>query len=219
LILPHSDAAGFVLAGGQSTRMGADKALMQFAGQPLVTHALRILRDAGVATSIAGARSDLSSYAPVIEDASMGLGPLSGVCAALSSTMAQWAVFVPVDLPLLPSSLVRYLLFHAQVTGSPVTIASVSGFPQTFPAVILRDAQPILERELQAGRLGCYAAYLASASTLGRAISVLPVEVVVQAGQVLDQEGLPPSRWFANLNSPRDLERAVALRPFSHRVI
>ena len=217
--LPPSDAAGFVLAGGQSSRMGADKALVHFAGQPLIAHALRVLRDAGLDTAIAGAASDLSAYAPVIADASPGLGPLSGICAAMTSSAAQWAVFVSVDLPLLPASLVRHLVFHAQVTGSPVTIASVNGFPQTFPAVIHRDTRATLKRELQAGRLGCYAAYLASASELGGAISVLPVELLVQPGQVVDQDGLPPARWFSNVNSSRDLDRAAAHRVASHRVI
>ena len=217
--LPPPCAAGFVLAGGQSSRMGADKALVQFAAQPLISHALRVLRDAGLDTAIAGAASNLSAYAPVIADASPGLGPLSGICAAMSSTAAEWTVFVSVDLPLLPASLVRHLVFHAQVTGSPVTIPSVNGFPQTFPAVIHRDSGPTLKRELQAGRLGCYAAYLASASALGRAISVLPVELLVQPGQVLDQDGLPPARWFSNINSPRDLDRVAAYRVASHRVI
>src|SRR6266702_3729720 len=213
-----TDAVGFVLAGGQSSRMGADKALVQFGGQPLIAHALRILRDAGLASAIAGARSDLSAYAPVIPDESPGLGPLGGICAALSATCAQWAVFISVDLPLLPASLIRCLLFHAQITESPITIASINGFPQTFPAVIRHEARPTLEQELQSGRLGCYAAYQASASQLGRETSVLPVEVLVQCGQVSDPDGLEPPRWFSNVNSPVDLARAAARRVTPHRV-
>ena len=105
------EAVGFVLAGGQSSRMGQDKALLLFAGRPLVAHALSIFSRAGIAASIAGVRSSartaLEAFAPVVEDAEPGLGPLAGICAALASTSARYAVFLPVDLPLLPSRAYR----------------------------------------------------------------------------------------------------------------
>ena len=111
------DTVGFVLAGGQSSRMGADKALIQLAGRPLIAHAIRILRQAGLDASIAGARSSLSAFAPVIQDTHPDRGPLAGICSALASTSARYAVFLPVDLPLLPPSLVSFLLHHARVAG------------------------------------------------------------------------------------------------------
>jgi len=129
---PGATTEGFVLAGGQSTRMGVDKALVHLRGRPLVEHALEILRGAGLAASIAGARSTLSAFAAVVEDVEAGKGPLGGICAALASTSAQRAVFVPVDLPLLPSSLVAYLVRHAEITGRAVTLASVAGLPRHF---------------------------------------------------------------------------------------
>ena len=105
----NPDAAGFVLAGGRSSRMGADKALVQFAGQPLVAHALEILREAGLSASDRwGSPQRLcAAFAPVVEDLDPDLGPLGGICAALASTSAHAGrFFLPVDLPLLPASLV-----------------------------------------------------------------------------------------------------------------
>lgn len=202
------NAAGFVLAGGRSSRMGEDKALIKFAGRPLVVHALAILRQAGLTAKIAGARSSLSAFAPVVEDAEADLGPLCGICAALTSMASRWAVFVPVDLPLLPASLIRFLLKHAEITGRPVTVPSVNGFTQTFPAVVDRAALPALRRELDAGRLGCFSAFQAAADHHGELMTVLPVEMVVQSGQVAHLDGLPAARWFLNVNAPADLRRA-----------
>jgi molybdopterin-guanine dinucleotide biosynthesis protein A len=214
------DAVGFVLAGGQSSRMGRDKALLEFAGRPLIARALDIFQEAGIAAMIAGAassaRASLQIFAPVVEDASPGLGPLSGICAALSATSARYAVFLPVDLPLLPASLLVYLLRSACITRNAVTVCSVSGFTQTFPAVLDRAALPALRNELDSQRNGCFFAFQAASVATGQSISNIAVELLAQTGEVSDPLGLPPIRWFLNLNTPDDLRRAEALR-ITHR--
>ena len=208
---PEPEAAGFVLAGGQSSRMGRDKALLLFGGKPLVENALSILRQAGLPASIAGARFPLASFAPVVKDLVLGLGPLGGVCTALASTSAQHAVFLPVDLPLLPASLLVFLLHHARMTGRAVTVPAVNGFAQTFPAVLKRAVLPMLKAELDAGRGGCFSAFQAAAASLGEPMSVVAAELLAQAGQAGHPDGVPVARWFLNVNTPADLERAEAL--------
>lgn len=203
----ESHAAGFVLAGGRSTRMGTDKAQLPFHGQPLAVHALATLRQANLAPSIAGGHPSLAALAPLIEDP-LGLGPLSGICAALASTTSTFSIFIPVDLPLLPPSLITYLLHHAEVTQSPITLTSVTGFPQTFPAVIHHSALPVLEKELEARRLGCFSAFQAAAATLAAPLSVVPVEFLIQCGQIAHPTSLPAAWWFLNINTPADLARA-----------
>jgi molybdopterin-guanine dinucleotide biosynthesis protein A len=195
-------AEGFVLAGGRSSRMGRDKALVELAGKPLVAWALEVLRGAGLTARIAGARADLSAYAEVIPDEAEEEGPLAGVCAALRAARAVWAVFVPVDLPLIPASLIRLLIEHARVTGSAVTVPSLNGFAQTFPAVVRRDALAVLSAELNAGRAGAFAAF-ASAG-----VRVVPVEMVAQVRGELEW---PAYRWFWNVNTPVELEKVESL--------
>ena len=216
---PDTEAAGFILAGGQSSRMGQDKALLLFAGQPLVAHALSIFSRAGIAASIAGARSSartaLEVFAPVVEDAEPGLGPLAGICAALASTSARYAVFLPVDLPLLPSALITYLIHHAGITGQAVTVPSVAGFDQTFPVVLDSAVLPTLKATLKASRdgksSGCFSAFNAAAASLGQSVNRVAVELLAQSGQVTHPLGLPPVRWFLNLNTPGDVAQAEAL--------
>jgi molybdopterin-guanine dinucleotide biosynthesis protein A len=210
------DAAGFVLAGGQSRRMGAEKSLVEIGGRPLIAHAVGILAAAGLPVFIAGAREEarsrLEPYAPVIPDHEPGLGPLGGICTALAATTAEYGVFLPVDVPLLPSSLVAYLIRHAAISEAAVTLASVNGFAQTFPAVISRRALAALERELEGRRLGCLASFEAAAVELGESMSVIAAEVLVQAGQVSHPEALPVVRWFLNLNTEQDLRLASSRR-------
>jgi molybdenum cofactor guanylyltransferase len=198
--------------------MGADKAQALLNGQPLLAHALRILREAGLPASVAGGQPSLAAFAPLVPDGQPGRGPLSGICSALASTSALWAVFVSVDLPLLPSSLLGCLLQHAKIAGSPITTPSINGFAQTFPAVISRTALPMLKEELDSGRGGCYSAFQVAAARLGQPISVLPVETLVQCGQITHPGGLPATRWFLNVNTAADLRRAAVHQSPAHRV-
>jgi molybdopterin-guanine dinucleotide biosynthesis protein A len=218
LPLPPAAADGFILAGGRSSRMGHDKALTLLAGRPLVQHAASLLRSAGLEPRIAGAQSDLSSFAPTLPDdpAQSGLGPLSGICSALANTSSPFAIFLPVDLPLLPASLIVYLLHHATITRSAITVASVAGFTQTFPAVIDLAALTSLQWSLNSDDRNALRGFRAAADLLTRPFSVLPVELLLQAGQVSSRQDLPPDLWFLNVNAPQDLSRAEALLAGRH---
>ena len=69
---------GFILAGGRSTRMGSDKALLNYAGRPLIAHAVAVLQDAGLTPHILGTRPDLAGYA--------AMNPLSAYAQMASRT-------------------------------------------------------------------------------------------------------------------------------------
>ena len=211
--LRNSEAEGFVLAGGRSSRMERDKALVQLWGQSLIQLSLGIFRDAGLDAHIAGSRSDLSEFAPVIPDRpeDSGLGPLAGICSALSMCRRRFGVFLPVDLPLIPASLIEYLLDHAVVTGAAVTMVSVAGFVETFPAIIDRAATGLLRDSLRSGDRNCLRTLRAAGNALPGGISVLQVELLVQPGQVSHPRGLHASQWFLNVNSPADLRQLSAL--------
>jgi molybdopterin-guanine dinucleotide biosynthesis protein A len=199
--------------------MGADKALVEFRGRPLISHALDIVRAAGLPAFIAGARSSLESFATVVPDSGTGKGPLDGICAALdslklssSAPQVQRAVFLPVDLPFLLPSLLSYMLHHVRITGLAVTLPSVNGFVQTFPVILSCDALPVLERELDRGHGGCLSAFRLVAAARGEPVSVLPVEVLVQSRKITHPAALPAAGWFFNVNTPADLNRASAIR-------
>jgi molybdenum cofactor guanylyltransferase len=205
------EAAGFVLAGGLSSRMGQDKSMVLLDGQPMIAYPLAALRQAALPASISGGQPSLAAFAPLIEDTHPGLGPLAGICSSLASTAARRAVFLSVDAPLIPASLVSVFVRHAAITSAVITVPSINGFAQTFPAVLDRAALPALERELASGRLGCFRAFQAAANSFHQTVAVLPVELLVQAGQIANPLGLPATWWFLNANTPGDLRRAQIL--------
>src|ERR1700746_781805 len=129
MVAADTSAEGFVLAGGRSTRMGQDKALLQWAGRTLLERALDKLRTLPLAAAprIAGARSDLSSHAGVVADLHPGCGPLSGIEAALAARTRPLNVFLPVDTPLLPAQFLFWRLQRAETTGALMTIPRING--------------------------------------------------------------------------------------------
>lgn len=202
------DAAGFVLAGGRSSRMGSDKALLELCGQPLVALAVTCLCAADLEVSIAGSKSALERFAPVIEDADPDRGPLGGICTALAATTKRWAVFLPVDMPFLPPVLIRWLFDCVQEGDAAAGVCSLEGRAETFPAVVDRDVLPVLREELENGRGSCIAGFRAAAAALHRPMLTLPVEGAIASGTVEILRGATPERWFLNVNTQEDLRRA-----------
>ncbi len=192
--------------------MGADKATVEFDGLSLIEHAIGLLRQAGLPVLIAGDRPDLQNFAPTVDDLGSSRGPLGGICGAWQVTSVPRAVFVTVDLPLLPAELIGVMQEIAQVTGHAVVLPSVNGFVQTFPAVLNRATLPALKAELAAGRGGCFSAFRAAADALGQQVHIVQTEELVQAGQLTHPDGLPVTRWFFNINSVADLARARTFR-------
>jgi molybdopterin-guanine dinucleotide biosynthesis protein A len=111
-----------------------------------------------------------------------------------------------VDLPLIPASLIRYLTHFAAVTESAVTMVSVAGFVQTFPAVIDCAALAGLHDRLDSGDRNCLRAFQSVADVLQSGFAALPIEGLVQSGQVSHSSGLHPRQWFLNVNSPADVK-------------
>ncbi|WP_413614802.1 molybdenum cofactor guanylyltransferase [Halomonas cupida] len=139
---------GLVLAGGQGQRMGGvDKGLVEFAGAPLVSWAIRCLRP-HVGEVLVSANRHLEQYAAVadrvVEDIEAGFhGPLMGIYSGLRAARSEWVVIVPCDSPLLPDDLVARL---ARVVEAGADIAIADDGERRHPVVaMMRQA---LHRDL-----------------------------------------------------------------------
>jgi molybdopterin-guanine dinucleotide biosynthesis protein A len=175
------------------------------AGRPLIAHALGLFSAAGIPASIAGARSDLSAFASVVSDIHPDCGPLSGVASALAATSRVWNLFLPVDLPLMPPSLLRCLVDRAELTGAAVTATRLNGRVQPFPVVLCRNAQPLVAERVASGLLACHAAWEGIAAAFGSSIEAVAVEYLAQCGQCSPPHALPAALWFRSANTPADL--------------
>lgn len=102
-----AEFTGVVLAGGRSSRMGRDKALLDWQGRPLIEHMMALLREAGAReVVVSGDRPDYRG----IPDASPGGGPLIGLLSVADALPEGELLVVPVDMPRLPVALLRRLM-------------------------------------------------------------------------------------------------------------
>ncbi|MGA3027852.1 MAG: molybdenum cofactor guanylyltransferase [Bryobacteraceae bacterium] len=146
--------AGFVLAGGRSSRMGRDKALIRHWGVPLVVRAAAAVADAAGSVTILGDPGLYGRFGwPILADAAPDLGPIGGLLTALEHTGAEWNVLVACDMPELSSDLLRQLLRKTvRARGRCVAPVTGDGF-EPLCAVYRRSALPEVRSAIAAGRL------------------------------------------------------------------
>ncbi|MGA7157020.1 MAG: molybdenum cofactor guanylyltransferase [Acidobacteriaceae bacterium] len=190
---------GFVLAGGKSSRMGVDKALLRFCGRPMVEIALEKLRGFCAEVGIAGNRADLGEFAPVVREERVDVGPAAGIEAGLKAAREEWVMFVPVDVPLVPEELLRRWV--EMTLGMNGLSASNLYFDRDQPAFCM------LQR-------GCVERFSEALNGGERRLGMLLERASEGFRWVFDMDELygdsvPGSeRWFANVNTPEELAAA-----------
>ncbi len=109
--MDRQNIAGVVLAGGRSSRMGQDKALLDYNGRPLLDHMTGLLRSAGLADIYVSGDFEGYRCIPDTEPYSGPSGAIRDVLAALKSY--DGILFVPVDMPFLTPEVLEGLLSHS----------------------------------------------------------------------------------------------------------
>lgn len=104
-----SPFSAIILAGGQSSRMGRDKALLRWHGLPLWQYQQQLLKQLGCDDIL------LSHPHLGIADQHPDFGPLSGLQALVPLCQHAHILVLPVDMPLLTPMLLEYLLQQAEL--------------------------------------------------------------------------------------------------------
>jgi molybdopterin-guanine dinucleotide biosynthesis protein A len=154
-----SSAAGIVLAGGRSSRMGTPKAALEWHGSTLLRRTVAILGRAtgGPVIVVRAAGQDLPelpAHVDVVDDPREGLGPVQGLAAGLAAIAgrAEVAFVCSTDLPFLHPAFVRRVLLAAG-DGADVGLPVARGYPQPLAAAYAAALAPVAERLAACGRL------------------------------------------------------------------
>jgi molybdopterin-guanine dinucleotide biosynthesis protein A len=194
-----AELEGFILAGGASSRMGADKAALALGGETFVARIRRALLSVVARTSVVSSRAEHAALGlPVIRDVHQGAGALGGIHAALASCRAPWAFVVSCDLPFVTGGLLARLASFAAEDMDAVAPVQADGRPQPLCALYaVATCLPAAERLLNAGELRP---------------RVLLRELRTRWVAHAELADLPGAElFFTNVNTREDYERAKAM--------
>ncbi len=186
-----------VLAGGQSHRMGRDKAFLPVGGRPVIERVIeRVAPLSDDVLLIANAHAPYRHLsARLVGDVYLGKGSLGGIYTALQAARYNHCLVFACDMPFLDVGLLRYLIGLAP--GYDVVIPRVEEFPETLHAVYGKRCLEPTQRRLLAGQLKIVGFF---------------DEVRVRYVERDDVARFDPQfRSFMNMNTPADWERLQQL--------
>jgi molybdopterin-guanine dinucleotide biosynthesis protein A len=142
-----------ILAGGASTRMGRDKAWLDWQGQSFLVHAVRRVQAAGAGEIFISGRPGMDYSAlqlPVLVDLEPNLGPLGGIERGLAAAASPLVLFSAVDMPHLTTEFLAQLISHCEPNLGCVPM--LPGGWEPLVAVYPTRAHPIVTDLLAEGR-------------------------------------------------------------------
>ena len=197
--------SGILLAGGRSTRMGKDKALLPLPGNQdhsFVDHLASLLalscREVLLVVRDSAQALEYEALVPggvrILVDVIPGNGPLMGLYTGLKAMhpFSSHGLVLAVDMPFVQPALISFLL--SQPLTEALLIPRVEQKPQVLLAVYPRTALPSVEACLQEGR-----------RDLRSLLAVCTVRYLEEAQlRAVD----PQLRSFVNVNTPEEFQRS-----------
>lgn len=184
-----------ILAGGRSSRMGTPKALLPFAGEPLIVQIARRLKPLFPEIVVVAAPGQPLPALPgrIVHDEDAYQGPVGGIYYGLRAIADDFAFVTSCDAPFASTALILELLRLR--TGHDVVVPRWEGRLQPLFAVYRTTVLPALEEQLRAGELR-------------------PVSLFEKVRtHIVDDEHLrrfdPDGNSFINMNTPGDYAAAL----------
>ncbi len=147
----RSDITGIILAGGKSSRMGTDKAMLLHKGKSFLENTISSLNEVSHDILISANQEYYHDYGyPVVPDNYPGIGPLAGIEACLNFSKTRINVFAPCDTPFLNAALFKSLIQHIENCDAVVPI-SADGKIEPLMAYYSKDILPKIRLQIENG--------------------------------------------------------------------
>ncbi|KJR99946.1 MAG: hypothetical protein VR68_07800 [Peptococcaceae bacterium BRH_c4a] len=190
--------SGIILAGGKSSRMGKNKALLEIDGLTLIERVAAIMSGVCSEIIIAGDSSgtlNKTGYRSV-PDIYPGCGPLSGIHAGLSAARNQYSFIIACDMPFVDEKLMRKIIDQAEDSYEAVILKTGKFYEPLFSLYgkgYVRAAEASIEK-------GVYKVTASLSLVRWKTVSV-------------DVDEMPDlGKCLLNINTPGEYEKARKIK-------
>lgn len=146
----NSEVTGIILAGGQSKRMGTNKAFVRLNGKPLIDYALDALNKVTPNVILSAGTESLNyKNLPAVKDVFPGCGPMGGIYSALRFSNTELNLVLSCDMPFISADMLNFLVEKATEYKSDVTLPiDEEGYFQPLCAVYRKSMIPCFEQAI-----------------------------------------------------------------------
>ena len=187
------DCTAIVMAGGDSRRMGTDKAGLLLDGQTLLQSVIATMQQLFPQVMVSVRQPRAGIDLPQVCDEQPDGGPLAGLAASLGQITTPWAFMVACDMPFVVPEVVELLAGYRLQHQAVVPV--VHGHPQPLAAFYAASCLAPLRASLAAQQKG-----------LRGVLKQMDVRYVGEAEML---EADPHLRSFFDLDTPQDIEAAM----------
>lgn len=180
-----------VLAGGRSSRMGRDKALLEVDGVPLWRRQRDVLRAAGAVRVHLSARpeqawtSGVAGFARIISDSFPGLGPVGGIFSTLGRPKQGHVAYLAIDMPRMsPAWFVKLAGLCAPGVG---VVGKLGRHYEPLAAIYPREMLPLVTAMIASREYSLQ--HMVDAAVTSGELKVIAIEPAEKV-------------WFENWNEP-----------------
>ncbi len=145
-----TDISGFILAGGKSSRLGTDKALLLVQDEPLMIRMKKLIDPFCKTVEISGYSIDYDLFKiNMVPDLFPGCGPISGIFSTLKHSLTEWNLLVSVDTPFINKELIQFLI--SEIGEYDCIIPEHDGGIEPLIGLYNRQILPQLEKTINQG--------------------------------------------------------------------
>ena len=199
----YNDVTGIILAGGKSSRMGVNKALLPLKGKPIIEHTASMLKSLFPSVILITNHPEEYSFLELeaFVDVYPGRGPIAGIHSGLINSKTARNFVISCDIPLISEELIEYIVNYKTV--HPITLLKAEGFLQHLCGMYNKSLKLTAEKiitdmetaELTGDKPEC---------SMTEFLNITGAEIIDSTKVPCYSDGL-----FLNVNKPLDYRRLL----------